>query len=170
MFLEVNVRPENTNDLETIENLISSAFENHPYSNHKEQFIVSQLRVSSALSVSIVAEHDEKIIGHIAFSAVKINGEECSWYGLAPVSVVPEQQKSGVGSQLIKAGLEAIKHKGAKGCVLLGEPEYYEKFGFRAVDSLVLEGVPPEFFLCLSFDEVIPSGKVEYHQAFADNG
>ena len=166
----VNVRPENERDINAIEKVISSAFEKHPYSNHREQFIVSQLRVSSALSVSLVAEYDEKIIGHISFSIVKINGEECFWYGLAPVSVSPEHQKSGVGSQLIRAGLEAIKGKGARGCVLLGEPEYYEKFGFKAMDSLVLEGVPPELFLCLCFDEFIPTGKVEYHQSFADNG
>ena len=170
MFLEVNIRSESIHDSEAIDNVISVAFENHPYSNHKEQFIVSQLRADSALSVSLVAEYEGKVVGHIAFSKVKISDKECSWYGLAPVSVYPEYQKSGIGSQLINAGLEAIKLQGAKGCVLLGEPDYYKRFGFEADKSLVLSGVPPEFFLGLSFGEHTPSGKVEYHQAFANNG
>lgn len=170
MILEVSVRPENSNDSEVINRVILSAFENHPHSNQKEQFIVSQLRDDSALDVSLVAVYEGKVIGHIAFSKVKINGSECSWYGLAPVSVSPVYQKSGVGSQLIKKGIEVIKEKGAEGCVLLGEPEYYERFGFKAVSSLVLEGVPPEYFLTFSFKEPTPVGKVEYHQAFADNG
>jgi len=169
MLLDVNVRSERSHDVKQIESIISSAFEKHQYSNHKEQFIVSQLRDDSALSVSLVAEYKEKIIGHIAFSNVKINNVDCSWYGLAPVSVCPEYQNSGVGSQLIYAGLEAIKKAGAKGCVLLGEPAYYQRFGFKAVDALILEGVPAEFFLSLNFDEFTPSGKVEYHQAFQDN-
>ena len=185
MFLKVNIRPENRQDSEAINEVIRSAFENHPYSNHKEQFIVDQLRADAALSVSLVAEYEGNVIGHIAFSKVKIGSKECFWYGLAPVSVSPEYQKSGVGSQLIKAGIEAIKQQGARGCVLLGDPDYYERFGFKANDSLTLEGVPPEFFLSLSFTEALPSGKlpsgklpsgklptgkVDYHQAFADNG
>ena len=169
MFLKVNIRPENSKDSNTISEVISTAFKNHQYSNHKEQLIVEQLRESSALSVSLVAEYKGKLIGHIAFSKVKIGGQENSWYGLAPVSVIPEYQKSGVGSQLVNAGLEAIKVKGAEGCVLLGEPEYYKRFGFKAIDSLTLEGVPPEFFLSLNFRGKIPIGKVSYHHAFQDN-
>ncbi len=169
MFLEVTVRPENPSNSEVISRVISSAFKNHLHSNQKEPDIVSQLRDSSVLTVSLVAVYEGKVIGHIAFSPVKINSNECFWYGLAPVSVSPEYQKSGVGSQLINTGIDAIKAQGAEGCVLLGEPEYYKRFGFEAVSSLVLEGVPPEYFLASRFKNNIPEGKVEYHQAFADN-
>ncbi|RLV57684.1 N-acetyltransferase [Parashewanella curva] len=136
----------------SINKVISAAFENHPYSNQKEHYIVSQLRDDSALDVSLVAIYQGEVIGHIAFSTVKINGNEYSWYGLAPVAVSPLYQKSGVGSKLIKKGTDVIKQKGAEGCFLLGEPNYYERFGFKAMSALVLEGVPPEYFLALSFE------------------
>lgn len=170
MSLEVIIRPESAADLDTIEVVIATAFEHHPYSNHKEQCIVAQLRESSALTVSLVAEHQGNVIGHIAFSAVTIGKKDCAWYGLAPVAVAPEHQGLGVGIELIQAGLAAIKQLGAKGCVLLGEPEYYQRFGFKAMESLVLEGVPAEYFLSLPFADLMPSGQVEFHQAFADNG
>ncbi|WP_218938243.1 GNAT family N-acetyltransferase [Parashewanella tropica] len=170
MILEVSVRPENSNDSKAINKVISAAFDHHPHSNQKEQCIVSQLRDNSALDVSLVAVYEGVIIGHIAFSKVKINGNECSWYGLGPVAVSPVYQNYGVGSKLIKEGIKAIIEKGAEGCVLLGEPEYYERFGFKASSSLVLDGVPPEYFLVLSFKKYTHAGKVEYHQAFVDNG
>ena len=169
MLLNVNIRPETSEDVKAIHNVTASAFENQAYSNQKEPFIVDQLRDSSALSVSLVAEHKGTVIGHIAFSKVTINHEDYSWYGLGPVSVSPEHQNAGVGSQLIKAGLAAIQQLGAQGCVLLGSPDYYGRFGFKAVDSLVLEGVPPEYFMSMCFEGSLPSGNVTYHQAFADN-
>lgn len=170
MNVDVNIRPETFDDSVKISEIIESAFQNHPHSNHKEQFIVSQLRDSSALSVSLVAEYDGELVGHIAFSEVKISNRECNWYGLAPVSVIPEYQNFGIGTKLIKSGLDLIKRKGAEGCVLLGDPNYYGRFGFKANPCLVLEGVPPEFFLTLNFGKSMPSGIVEYHKSFAENG
>ena len=170
MYLEVTVRPERKADLDGINETISSAFLNHPHSNHKEHLIVSDLRESLSLDVSLVADVDDEVIGHIAFSKVMINGQDLSWYGLAPVSVHPKFQNSGVGSKLIRQGLETIKELGAKGCVLLGEPQYYERFGFKANASLILDGVRPEYFLTLSFSGPLPSGKVGYNIAFANNG
>jgi len=170
MIRQLNIRPENESDISRIEYIIISAFRTHPHSNHKEHFLVTILRNQGALSVSLVAESEEKLVGHIAFSEVTINGENQLWYGLAPVSVDPEYQNRGIGSKLIYAGLEAIKKLGAKGCVLLGEPDYYGQFGFKSNEKLWLADVPPEYFLTLLFVNEVASGRVEYHKAFTEYG
>ena len=170
MIRQLNIRPENESDISGIEYIIISAFRTRPHSNHKEHFLVTILRNQGALSVSLVAESEEKLVGHIAFSEVTINGENQLWYGLAPVSVDPEYQNRGIGSKLIYAGLEAIKKLGAKGCVLLCEPDYYGQFGFKSNEKLWLADVPREYFLTLLFVNEVASGKVEYHKAFTEYG
>lgn len=166
MNLEINIRPEQERDIPQIHNVIKSAFKSVSYSNQKEHFLVDALREAGALEISLVAELHEKIVGHIAFSKVTINGQNEDWYGLAPVSVLPKYQDKGIGSKLILEGLEKIKKSGADGCVLLGEPKYYNRFGFEQSDQLNLEGVPPEYFLVQAFTVEIPAGNVKYHPLF----
>ena len=167
---EVNIRAEEKGDLETVEDIIRSAFKDHPFSNHREHLLVAELRRNNALSVSLVAEVNGKTVGHIAFSPVKIDGRFVSWYGLAPLSVVPEYQGIGIGTKLIINGLECIKNSAAKGCVLLGEPEYYARFGFKKNFDLTLPDVPADYFLVLPFNDETPSGIIEYDDAFHTNG
>ncbi len=168
----MNIRPENTKDHDAIQKVTYNAFENHPHhevgSKPTEHLIVNKLRKSGALSVSLVAHEGSNIIGHIAFSPVTIAEEQCNWFGLGPVSVITERQGEGIGGQLINAGLEKLKELGAQGVVLLGEPEYYGRFGFKAEAGLILPDIPPEFFLALSLNEVtlLPSGIVSYHHSF----
>ena len=119
------------------------------------------------MSLSLVAEMDEKIVGHVAFSTVMIDEKDQGWYGLGPISVSPELQKQGVGSAVIHEGLARLREKGAKGCVLEGSPKYYQRFGFKSYPGLVYEFAPaPEYFMALPFFETVPTGKVEYHEAF----
>ena len=92
------------------------------------------------------------------------------WYGWGPVSVLPDYQHQGVGKALIEAGLSRLKDINAKGCCLVGHPEYYKKFGFKNTSDLVYKGVPQEVFLVLSFDENIPRGEVTFHEAFKVTG
>lgn len=164
--MEVTIRQETANDLEAIGKVVADAFEHHPHSNQTEHLLVDRLRQAGALSISLVAEADGIIVGHIAFSPVSISGNDCGWYGLAPVSVLPEFQGEGIGSRLIRAGMSQLREMGAKGCVLLGEPEFYGRFGFLVRDGLTLPGVPPEYFLALPFTEEGIQGEVLYHQAF----
>ncbi|OJU86256.1 MAG: GNAT family N-acetyltransferase, partial [Acinetobacter sp. 39-4] len=133
---------------------------------HTEQFIVNALRESKQLTVSLVVETQGKVIGHIAFSPVSISDGTTNWYGLGPISVLPEYQGKGIGSKLMKEGLNRIKALNAKGCVLLGDPNYYGKFGFKADTRLILEGVPAEYFQILAFTDYVPSGYVIYSDAF----
>ena len=119
------------------------------------------------LLLSLVAEIDGQIVGHVAFSPVLINGENIGWLGLGPISVTPRLQKQGIGSALIKDGLAKIRSMGAKGCVLEGSPTYYQRFGFKSYPELIYELTPaPEYFMALPFYEEIPKGKVGYHKSF----
>lgn len=161
------IRTESSNDYQSIRNINIAAFADHPYSHQTEHLIVEALRASGALTVSLVAEKDGEVVGHIAFSPAKINGMECKWFVLGPVAVLPTFQRQGIGQKLIKEGLAAIRRLGAEGCVLVGDPNYYHRFGFRNIPELVFEGVPPEYFMCLPMTERIPAGHVSHHPAFS---
>jgi putative acetyltransferase len=166
----MKIRPEEHNDIDAIEKITRAAFLNHPYSHQTEHLIVNGLREAGALAVSLVAEADDEVVGHIAFSAVEIEGSHSSWFGLGPISVHPDFQRRGIGQALMQAGLAAIRALGAGGCVLVGEPEFYGRFGFTQADTMVLEGVPPKNLLALAFDDRIPGGAVSFHPAFFIEG
>ena len=163
----MNIRKEKPSDIEVISDITKAAFEDHPYSNNTEQFIINALRTANALTVSLVAEVDEQVVGHIAFSPVTFSDGSQNWYGLGPVSVLPDYQKQGIGKRRIDEGIDLLKDSGAKGCVLVGYPNFYERFGFRSPDSLKYEGVPQENFLALSFCDRAPTGIVHFHNAFS---
>lgn len=164
------IRKETSSDIETITRVTISAFKTLPISNHTEQFIIKALRAAGALTLSLVAEIDGQVVGHMAFSPVTISDGPKGWYGLGPVSVLPEYQKQGIGKSLINEGLSLLKDMGGQGCALVGDPNYYKRFGFRNVTGLIHEGVPQEFFLVLPFTEKIPQGIVAFHEGFWANG
>ena len=161
------IRKEIQSDVGAITDITKAAFENHPFSNNTEQFIINALRAANALTVSLVAEMEEKPVGHIAFSPVTFSDGSENWYGLGPFSVLPEYQKQGIGTKLVNEGIGLLKGLGADGCVLVGEPKFYERFGFRSPNGLKHEGVPQENFLALSFGNRIPTGVVKFHQGFS---
>jgi putative acetyltransferase len=167
----MNIRPETPLDIPSIEALTIAAFAGKPYSQQTEHLIVNGLREGGSLLVSLVAELNDQIVGHVAFSAVTISGEDKGWHGLGPISVLPEFQLQGIGSKLVREGLSSIQALGSKGCVLEGSPQYYERFGFKAHAGLSYAGAPsPEYFMALPFGDVIPRGAVEFHQAFYITG
>ena len=160
------IRNENPDDHVTISQVIEQAFEKQPYSSHTEQFIVAALRKANALTISLVAVLNQHIVGHVAISPVQISSGAPGWYGLGPVAVLPEWQLQGIGSALIQSALVQLKAHAAKGCVVLGDPDFYAEFGFKAVPDLILANVPAEYFQALSFDGKFPQGTVAYHEAF----
>ena len=164
------IRDEKASDIEAISEITAAAFANHPHSQQTEPFIIHALRGANALALSLVAVVEGRVVGHIAFSPVSISGRSCDWYGVGPVSVVPDCQKRGIGKALIQEGLSVLRSQGAKGCMLVGDPNYYVPFGFRNLPELVLEGVPREYFLVLPFGENRASGVVEFHEAFRAKG
>jgi putative acetyltransferase len=101
---------------------------------------------------------------------VKISDGSLNWHGLGPVSVLPEYQRQGIGKSLIHEGLSLLKARGSKGCMLVGDPKYYERFGFRNIPELTHDGVPQEVFLALPFDKKVTQGTVVFHEGFLANG
>ena len=162
----MTIRDERTGDEQEIDHINSAAFANHPHSDQREGWIVKRLRAGNALTLSLVADENGRLIGHIAFSPVQIDGASAGWHGLGPVAVRPERQRQGIGSALIHAGLERLRKLGSSGCVVLGEPGLYERFGFRSDPRLWLESLSPELFLVLPCQNVISDGRVDYHPAF----
>lgn len=165
--LVMKIRPENKNDHDAICETTITAFEDHPFSQQTEHQIIDELRKANALTVSLVAVINEQVIGHIAFSPVSISDGTIDWYGLGPVSVLPEFQGQGIGSKLIKTGLSRIMNGiGGRGCVLVGAPNFYAMFSFANYPQLIHEGIPQEVFLALPFTENVPNGIVKFHPAF----
>jgi putative acetyltransferase len=164
------IRKETDEDIEAITEVTIEAFKTLTISNHTEQFIINSLRAAGALTISLVAEIDGRVVGHIAFSPVTVSDGATGWFGLGPVSVLPEYQKQGVGKSLINEGLSLLKDRGGRGCALVGDPNYYIRLGFKNCPELVHEGVPQEVFLVLPFNEKIPQGIVVFHEGFLANG
>jgi len=166
------IRNEKPGDADAISRIIRAAFANDAHSSHTEEYIVAALRKALQLSVSLVALEGERVVGHVAISPVSISSLLApsgipGWYGLGPIAVSPERQGQGIGSALMRASLAALQQQGACGCVVLGEPGYYARFGFTACPQLVLPGVPQKYFQALSFAGDVPEGEVAYHSAFA---
>ena len=164
----MQVRPERPGDADQVSEVTTAAFATAAHSGGNEARVIEALRQANALAISLVAVGDEgRIVGHIAFSPVRIDLKPGQWYGLGPVSVLPHLQKTGIGKTLILEGLDMLRHMGAELCVLLGEPDYYRRFGFASDPGLTYLNYPinPYFQrIVLSGDP--PKGDVTYHAAF----
>lgn len=165
--MSITIREESPKDAQSIHEVTLSAFLEAPHTDHTEQFIVRALRDAGALTVSLVAEEGNVVVGHVAVSPVTISDGSADWYGLGPISVLPSHQGKGIGSKLMHAAIQALKDIQANGCVLLGDPNYYERFGFKPKAGLILPEVPPEYFQALRLKGGIPQGDVTYHVAFS---
>lgn len=164
--MDAVIRQESPFDVASIHAVAEMAFRNAPHTDHTEQFIVDALRKAGALTISLVAEQAGEVVGHVAVSPVSVSDDSTGWFGLGPISVIPGLQGRGIGSRLMMEALRLLRERGAAGCVLLGDPAYYARFGFTPTKGLVLPGVPPEFFQALQFGASSPRGVVTYHEAF----
>lgn len=164
--LDINIREESPADILAIGRVTAAAFRNALHTSHTAEFVVGALRRAGKLAVSRVATHNNEVVGHVAISPTTIAGNEVGWYGLGPVSVLPSYQRRGIGSALIMDALLVLSSTGAAGCVVLGDPAFYERFGFSAPENLTLPGFPAQNFLAVAFDNSLPNGVVSYHEAF----
>jgi len=160
------IRHEKPSDIEMITKVTKVAFKDHPFCQQTGHFIIRDLRAADSLTISLVTEIDGQIVGHIAFSPVKISDGTTNWYGLGPVSVLPEFQGCRIGTAMVNNGLGLLKSMNSKGCALIGLPAYYDRFGFKNHSQLIHEGVPQAIFVAKSFFDRVPRGSVEFHQAF----
>lgn len=162
----MEIRFEQPEDVDAIRTLTTAAFQNAPHSSHNEAAIIDALRNADALTISLVALDNAEIVGQVAFSPVTISGEQNGWFGLGPVSVHPDRQRQGIGQILIRTGLQHLRSISAQGCVVLGDPTYYGRFGFVSDPNLRYGNVPPEYFQRLAFTDAVPAGEVSYHPGF----
>ena len=154
------LREEDAADVGDIDAITRAAFQRHPFSQQTEHLIVRGLRAAAALRLSLVAVQDGTVIGHVAFSPVRIDGADTGWCGLGPLSVAPGHQRQGVGSALVRSGLRRLRAQGAAGCVVLGEPAYYTRLGFGPCPGLLPAGVPAALFMALTLRDAVPPGTV----------
>ena len=170
--MNIVIRQGQGNDIDTIYSVVKSAFEKVEHSDGDEQNLVNRLRNSEAFipELSLVAELDDEIVGHILFTKIKI-GENVS-LTLAPVSVIPKYQGKGVGSKLILNGHEIAKSLGFGSVVVLGHPTYYPRFGYVPASKWGIKTpfeVPDDCFMALELIEdslINVSGVVQYAKEF----
>ena len=163
----LRIQPERPGDAGDISHLTTTAFAPMPFSDGDEARVIDDLRAAGALTLSLVAITDAgELVGHVAFSPVRIDGQPGDWYGLGPVSVAPQMQGQGVGSALITNGLDRLRGLNAAGCVLLGNPDYYRRFGFLSDPALTYQGKPNRYFQQLVLEGPPATGDASFHPAF----
>ena len=162
----MKIRFEEATDACSIRTVVREAFAQATHSSGTAPLIVDKLRERGALTLSLVAVEGARIIGHVAVSPVVASEAPGTWFGLGPVSVRPSRQGQGIGSALIKEALDHLRHSGASCCVVLGEPEYYRRFGFLHDRNVSYRNVPAPYFQVLSFGPDQAAGPVEYDVAF----
>jgi len=172
----MRIRQENSYDHTQVFNVIEKAFKEEEYSDNNEQFLVERLRKSDAYipELSMVAEINGKIVGHILLTKLKIkNGmKEFSSLTLAPVSVLPEYQGIGIGAKLILESHKKAKELGHTSVILLGHEKYYPRFGYKHADSFGIKlpfEAPKENCMAIELVEgglKGVSGMVEYPKEF----
>ena len=165
----VTIRAERGGDEAAIATVIGRAFADHPHGDQGEARIVAALRAAGALAVALVAEAGGPVVAHVAASAVTVGDGTPGWYGLGPVAVLPAHQRQGIGTSLVAGTLLRLRALNAAGCVVVGDPAYYGRFGFGPSHGLAYPDVPPEFFMALSFSGTWPEGAVAYHAAFTSS-
>lgn len=172
----ITIRTETADDYRQVAEVITAAFQSDEFSGHEETQLVEKLRKSAAFvpELSLVAVADHQIVGHILLTRAFITHGEQTFpsLSLAPVSVLPEFQRQGIGSQLIKEAHQRAKDLGFTSVIVLGHEEYYPRFGYKPTSQYAIElpfGAPPENCMIVALtnnglDGV--SGKVEYPKEF----
>jgi len=148
----ITIRQEKPEDIPLIHSVLEQAFK-----RDAEAKLADKLRLACAEHLSLVADDNGTIVGHILFTPVLIkNGAEVRGMGLAPMAVLPSRQRRGIGSLLVKSGLQILQERGCPFVIVLGHPDYYPRFGFQPTSGFNIksqwDGVPDEAFMILVMD------------------
>ena len=158
------IRNENHGDIPAIGRIVTEALETLEQSTGTEAGIVEALRADDAFLLSLVAGDHGEAVGYLAASAARI-GTQDGWGLIGPLAVLPSWHRQGIGTALMAEALSRLRTS-CRGAVLVGDPAYYGRFGFRAFPGLTLEGVPPGVVLALPFEAAEPRGELIHHPAF----
>ncbi|WP_027185307.1 GNAT family N-acetyltransferase [Desulfovibrio inopinatus] len=168
----MRIRQEEPSDIEAISQLHYAAFQGHPAHESGaepcEHLIVILLRQAGELTISLVAEENDEIVGHIALSPAILGQTHNPWFLLGPIGVLPAHQRQGIGTALMQVALKQAQVQGVEGVVLVGDLGYYSRFGLRSYSGLTYPGVPDEFVLGLAFGAHPPRGEIQAHRAFKE--
>ncbi len=166
----IHIREEQIDDIQSVHNLNTLAFE-----TDAEADLVDVLRENARPVISLVAVDGDALVGHIMFAPVELSSNpSLKIMGLAPIAVMPDRQRCGIGSALASEGLDRCSRTGAGAVVVLGHPAYYPRFGFAPASTMNIDceyDVPDEVFMVI---ELVAghlsgtSGTIKYHTAFAD--
>jgi putative acetyltransferase len=164
--MNINIRKEQTQDIPQVRDILCAAFP-----TDAESRLVEALRANGKAIISLVAIRDGQVLGHILFSPVSTSPTSpAKGIGLAPVAVHPDVQSQGIGSALIEAGLQLCKDLGYDYCAVLGNPKYYQRFGFAKASPLGMQneyGVDEEFMLTRFSECDLAPGVIKYAPEFA---
>lgn len=167
----MNIRKEAATDYETVYSVVKRAFESAEHTDGNEQDLVNALRKGDAFipELSLVAEVDGKIVGHIMFSKATVGGKPV--LALAPLSVLPEYQRKGIGKALIQEGHKIAKELGYTHSIVLGSEKYYPKTGYAPAENFGINApfdVPSENFMACMIGETNAEihGTMKYAQEF----
>lgn len=160
------IRPEIARDAREIHALTKAAFAPMHFSDGSEPDIIDRLRRDGDLTLSLVAMRGQELVGHVAFSPATVGTESQGWHALGPVSADPELQKQGIGKAIVTDGLSRLSNLGAKGCVLIGNPRYYSRFGFSGDGRVSYKDTPPGVAQWLAFGAALPCGEITFARAF----
>jgi putative acetyltransferase len=167
MCTMVKIRPEETEDIQDIYNINVNAF-----GREGEAGLVGALRREAGLFISLVAEEDGSVIGHILFTHVAVGDSDVNAAGLGPMAVSSGSQGKGVGKKLIEQGLEICREKGIAAVFVLGHPDYYMRFGFQECSAIDIYYKDEQFAPYFFYKELKKGslegvkGKVKYSEAF----
>jgi putative acetyltransferase len=167
MIENLIIRPEAPADIAIIHAVVQRAFTTQPHADGDEQDLVDRLRERGELVLSLVAELPGRgVVGHIGFSPVTIAGSDLGWFQMAPVSVEPELHHQGIGSALIRTGVGQLRARGVGGIAVVGNPAYYERFGFARVSRFGPTGGEASYFRAMILAGEEPEGELRYASAF----
>lgn len=162
----MEIRREHPEDHSEIHQLTTDAFAPMSFSDGTEPDVIDRLRAAGNLTLSLVAIKSDNLVGHVAFSPVNIGKSTNSWYGLGPVSVKPGLQRTGIGTALINEALRILKSLGADGCALIGDPNYYSRFGFISDGRIHYQNLPDKHVQWKGFGERRPEGMLVFCPEF----
>ena len=160
------IREERSGDEAAIHDVTEIAFANHPHSDGTEPAIIEILRATGELTLSLVAEIEGQIVGHVAFSPAILSNGAQGWQTLGPIAVHPDWQAHGIGRALLETGVAHWREAGAEGVVLVGSPDLYGRFGFVTGSPLTIEGPLARYFQVLAFTDAVPAASVDFAPAF----
>ena len=164
--MDITVRPERPGDETAIHDLTKRAFAPMPYAGGDEQLLPARFRAAGVLALSLVAELEGKIVGQVTLTPADAADGSPGWFALGPIAVEPDVQTHGIGSRLIEAAKAWMRAQGAAGCVLVGNPAYYGRFGWKTFPALAPVGEPAAYYQILPLAVAEPQCVVSFHPLF----